>query len=1552
MAVASRGGQPKPKKDDTALSLSFRAGLGGSNQGKPKPPDGTSAVELYQQSCAERRELWSRPPRPVEAQQQQQRGSSAGAEPAGRANSDQAWTPPDVLTASRLSDPITAPGARLLDAVLRGNEQDFDAALKAIESTLGPEECVKACSHVFISTSPFPALNGPNGVQPVGASGAEAAHVVVEMADPCGCRAAAQPRTACSRLFSWLCSFWALVLHLLHVTCCCVCLRRAPERTPAQGISAAASGGAASTAAKSDDALGQFEQPTSATAADDSRAAAELYERERATAEELYRLLRSHAYLTKACSPLSAAAALGRTEMVRRLLAAGAEPDPWIGQWRVLGRGACWVSPLAAAALWGDAEIVELLLKGGSVDESNTKRKADPNGLSCVGGVCFPPLLLTSNWAVAESLIGRGAKVKCLNPHTPSGLPQPSQPPRPSALQLAMTHRLAADDHAWVSERTLDANSGPQWHIFSSTAAAAGGGQHPGNPNNDAAAQGFAHALWRGCWLLHAADPRLVDLWVKLGGHHVATATHLFPLIRLVGNTQQGSIAPAGTTPLEPACFTILEAAMSMQLAVDVSDLVRAGTGMATKGPAADTSASGTTAAPPSPAAAWTPDGYECFPTIIASCLRAGHSGEALAIKQPTRDQYIDGRHYLLPGLMNRVWQSQQNVNENCWCDIACVERGQTLLGTYLHLHGSRLPQVWGPWLPPSIISPAWQQWSDSLQSDDDVCASFNALQSAIVNSSCDLAAEALLAYTWLGTHVSAGRPWSKRFAQNMYSWVCRALSSSQPAPKDGPAEAAPETKGASSGRVTLSSDKAKLIFGQLLIHLRRPDPSRPDLQENRNWRLRLIHAAVQQFISSTCSSIREQHNPSRGAEFIAWLISHTQNGDLVYPYNPDCDTVACLLVGALPCSRAQLEGWIAAIDKLRPQEKDSGISPVAAAAAAADGGLRIEIKALVESCLEVQGQLGCPCAHPEIAALLCRYTLQQLKSQRQADSQMMRDCIALLAQGISQSPAPAIDPSEGSSQLGQLLRELADRELESGYHHLATLLSATGLSWGADDAQGLSGDRRLMFVTRCPRLPGPLHPTGRGSYALPAVTVRLSSLDELGHISSGQSSSDRDMNIEKITRTSCVVDPFKPGGISLLEELGTAFFHPIAYTAWFRQHLHLEACGSGADGGGSSHSTSGGKGGRAEGTPVRKQLTLRQILSRRLQPMLWAAAAMATQGWLCVGAVCGLTYVLLCGAAVLVLAGLRGLVDACITCYLSLHWLRWAFSGAAWGKRTTFHDYCFQRFGSRCKDDSGILGPYLNRPNYLAPQRAYTALVSKVPLPAASGNASTTSLLTSFTKLLDDMLDSNSPHMWASPSVKALVMSHWNCFTLHVASMMFMLRAVYTVVFIIYALSLLGTQDPVDADDVSAGVKPENVHRCPTDYQMPLMTVLVWMTAEYAIAELRQLWAAGNPVHWFEQQAWNFFDAVEMALMGATLALHWSCTASLGTLLCLSEILVLVLFWRLMQYASISRRMGRFVRMVLEVTSDLGPFFIFLAVVYCGFGVALMVVSPGFAAQ
>lgn len=137
----------------------------------------------------------------------------------------------------------------------------------------------------------------------------------------------------------------------------------------------------------------------------------------------------------------------------------------------------------------------------------------------------------------------------------------------------------------------------------------------------------------------------------------------------------------------------------------------------------------------------------------------------------------------------------------------------------------------------------------------------------------------------------------------------------------------------------------------------------------------------------------------------------------------------------------------------------------------------------------------------------------------------------------------------------------------------------------------------------------------------------------------------------------------------------------------------------------------------------------------------------------------------------------------------------------------------------------------------------------------------------------------------------------------------MFLVRVAFTSLFTAYALSL--NSNASDDDDGASSC----AHR-PTATQFGLMVALAVMTAEYLIMELRQLAQSGFT--WFSHM--NAFDAAQLGLMSAILALHWACYASLDTLRGLSSVLVLVLFWRLLYFATVTDRLGSFVRMVLKV--------------------------------
>ncbi|KAG2433469.1 hypothetical protein HYH02_012588 [Chlamydomonas schloesseri] len=232
----------------------------------------------------------------------------------------------------------------------------------------------------------------------------------------------------------------------------------------------------------------------------------------------------------------------------------------------------------------------------------------------------------------------------------------------------------------------------------------------------------------------------------------------------------------------------------------------------------------------------------------------------------------------------------------------------------------------------------------------------------------------------------------------------------------------------------------------------------------------------------------------------------------------------------------------------------------------------------------------------------------------------------------------------------------------------------------------------------------------------------------------------------------------------------------------------------------------------------------------------------------------------------------------------------------------------------------------------------------------------------------------------WGMPGIAALVLHHWQSFTAHVVLQMFLQRAVYTIVFSMYALSLTGTEPPespsapplaapppVGMGGAASGMQSSRQDSglagalgwgggvwsynegpvCtgwPSRLHIKYIAVLMYMSLEYLVVEVRQM--RMGFYDWF-RQPWNLFDAVQQVLMFTSLSLHLSCTASVEVLQGLDQVLVLVLFWRLLYFATGKRGMGSFVRMVMLVSYDLRLFFIFLAVVYVGFGVAIMVVAP-----
>ena len=139
----------------------------------------------------------------------------------------------------------------------------------------------------------------------------------------------------------------------------------------------------------------------------------------------------------------------------------------------------------------------------------------------------------------------------------------------------------------------------------------------------------------------------------------------------------------------------------------------------------------------------------------------------------------------------------------------------------------------------------------------------------------------------------------------------------------------------------------------------------------------------------------------------------------------------------------------------------------------------------------------------------------------------------------------------------------------------------------------------------------------------------------------------------------------------------------------------------------------------------------------------------------------------------------------------------------------------------------------------------------------------------------------------------------------------MFCIRLAFTGVFIWYALIMGDSANNGSSPGSSSGGGTHCTR--PSTLQTGLMTVLAVMTGEYLLIEAREAWRMGL-LGWVSE-AWNVFDAAQLGLMGTILSLHWTCAVQLEVLRGLSQVLVLVLFWRLVYYAAALGPLGTFVR-------------------------------------
>ncbi|GLI61786.1 hypothetical protein VaNZ11_004286, partial [Volvox africanus] len=239
-----------------------------------------------------------------------------------------------------------------------------------------------------------------------------------------------------------------------------------------------------------------------------------------------------------------------------------------------------------------------------------------------------------------------------------------------------------------------------------------------------------------------------------------------------------------------------------------------------------------------------------------------------------------------------------------------------------------------------------------------------------------------------------------------------------------------------------------------------------------------------------------------------------------------------------------------------------------------------------------------------------------------------------------------------------------------------------------------------------------------------------------------------------------------------------------------------------------------------------------------------------------------------------------------------------------------------------------------------------------KLPMPMVYTSQSGTSLSPGGqrlhqldTALLEKLLKTPGlhPSVFGSKVLRALILFKWNYFTKYFIILQLLLHITYMGIFLAYAFSIKD-MEPVDGRESGPGANTPGCQlQAPTPKQTGLLIVLGVMTVDFLVQELRQIRHFG----WlFFTHSWDLLDAFSVALVVASVTLHFSCTSDISplTLRGLASVQIVLLFMRLLYYAMASDKLGSFVRMVLETTYDLVMFFAFLSVVFVGFALAIIV--------
>lgn len=254
-------------------------------------------------------------------------------------------------------------------------------------------------------------------------------------------------------------------------------------------------------------------------------------------------------------------------------------------------------------------------------------------------------------------------------------------------------------------------------------------------------------------------------------------------------------------------------------------------------------------------------------------------------------------------------------------------------------------------------------------------------------------------------------------------------------------------------------------------------------------------------------------------------------------------------------------------------------------------------------------------------------------------------------------------------------------------------------------------------------------------------------------------------------------------------------------------------------------------------------------------------------------------------------------------------------------------------RNAQRAKDSRSGRGPALSL-------TGTTRIVcSRVPIPCAAAMPAT---------LLYKLASSPQVNgeLFASPVMRAIVAFRWQHFTRYFLLLQMLDHIMYTGVFIVYSFSL-SRDHGLLFDGICrfklASVSGSHCTLAPTCLQHILLWVLAVFTLTCVVQELRQLAFFG--IFWFKQP-WNMLDAASSAIMSTIIVLHFNCRASQGWLRGLAAVEIVLLFVRLLYFAMADDRLGSFFRMVIEVIKDLSLFFVFLGVIFLGFGLALTVMQ------